>query len=187
MSQALWIEYRTEDSVNTHKISITDCMLIKDLIEKIRKTSEFNVSKDFPITLHEPSGTMISVDNCPSCFISGNSQDAPIRIQVSIPSPVVMEQATDSTLTSFWNSLQELSADGDFLHFSVIPEFFPEGMKALYIRKAYKDLFMIIYKHVYLKTIGQRLNKIAIAGTPGIGKKRFFVLYFMEIGQRRNQ
>jgi hypothetical protein len=162
--QALWVEYRTEDAIRIYKVSINDCILVRDLIEKIQNTLEFGAPKDFPITLHEPFGTMISVDSCPSPLILGNSQDTPIHVRLSVPLPIVMEQTVNSTLTSFWNSLRELSAEGDFLHFSIIPEFFPEGMKTLCIREAYKDLFKIISNHVYSRTLGERLRRILIAG-----------------------
>jgi hypothetical protein len=179
MSQGLWVEYRTEDNVHLCKVSIHDCILVKDLIEKIRDTSQLDVPEDFPITLNGPSGTTIGEDDCPSSLISGNSQNAPIRVRISVPPPVIKERATNSMLTSFWNSLRELSDEDGFLHFSVIPEFFPEGMKALYVRKAYKDLFKIIWNYLYPKTLAERRHRISIAATPGLGKSvfLFYVLW----------
>jgi hypothetical protein len=179
MLQALWVEYKTEDDVHVHKVPINDCILVEDLIKKIRNTPQLGVPKDLPIILHGPSGMIIRADECPSSLISGNSQETPIHVQVSVPLPVIEKQTTNSTLTSFWNSLSKLSDEDGFLHFSVIPEFFPEGMKALYVRKAYKDLFKIIWNYVYPETRTERLHRIAIAGTPGIGKSvfLFYVLW----------
>ena len=125
MPQAPWVIHRTEDGLHVCKVSISDCILVKDLIEKIRKPRKLGVQKSFPITPHEPFGATISVDKCPSSHMSGNSRDTPIHADVSVPLPIVMERATNSSLTSFWNSLWELSAEDNFLHFSVIPEFFP--------------------------------------------------------------
>jgi hypothetical protein len=179
MSQSLWVEYRTEDSVQICKVSINDCILIKDLIWKIRGTPKLSVPKDFPLTLHGPSGTIINADDCPSSLISGNSQDTPIHVRVSVPLPVIEEQARNSALTSFWNSLRELSDEDGFLHFPVIPEFFPEGMKSIYVREAYRNMFKIIWKYVYPAPNEKRHHRIPIAGTPGIGKSvfLFYVLW----------
>jgi hypothetical protein len=179
MSQALWVEYRTEDNVQICMVSIDDCILIKDLIQKIRNTSRLSVPKNLSITLSAPSGTIISADECPSSLISGNSRDTPIQVRVSVPLPVIEEQARNSALDSFWGSLHKLSIEDGFLNFSVIPEFFPEGMKSLYVREAYEDLFKIIWDRAYIKIPQVRRHRTVIAGTPGIGKSvfLFYVLW----------
>ena len=56
-------------------------------------------------------------------------------------------------------------------------------MKTLYIRKAYEDLFTIIWKNLEDKENDEgKITGMAITGTPGIGKSMFLILYLVEVG-----
>jgi hypothetical protein len=82
-----------------------------------------------------------------------------------------------SELTQFWTSLRTLSADSDnVIHFPTCPEFFPRCLRSLYVRQSYADLFEIVVRNRVLPEM--RCNRMAITGSPGIGKS-IFLFYVM--------
>ena len=89
-----------------------------------------------------------------------------------------LKPASNAGLTSFWNSLHGLQDKGGLLRFPVRPKFIPVHLKRLYIRESYKDLFNIIWKNQKSKDLTKRLHRMAITGTPGIGKS-VFLFYVM--------
>ena len=139
-------------------------------IKKTRKEPQLEIPKDFSITLHGPSGTAIHPTESISVLIPGNSAENPLRVQISH----AFKPASDPKLTKFWNSLREISKVDGFLYFHIRAEFFPNRMKSfLYVRKAYEDMFDIIYKnHIHEDPVKQ-FHGMAITGTPGIGKSVF--------------
>ena len=190
MSEKLWVEYKTDKKTSISKVSIKGCEDVDDFIEKIKSHTQFSSIKDSEITLHGPSGTAIRPIEPISVLLPGNSAESPLRVKVSDYS----KPTPNAKLTKFWNSLREISKVDMFLHFSVIPKFFPDNFKTLYVRKAYEDLFAIIYKNRYPdppkeegcypdppKEEGcypdppkeEGLRGMAISGTPGIGKSVF--------------
>ena len=67
-----------------------------------------------------------------------------------------------------------MKPENGFLKFDVRPEFIPEKLKELYIRKAYGDLFQIICNNLNSDNEAKRrFHSMAIAGTQGIGKGVF--------------
>ena len=96
------------------------------------------------INLYGPYGTAIRPTKPISVLIPGNSAENPLRVQVSALPPVTAKPASDPGLTKFWNSLREMKLKRRVFKFDISPEFIPEKLKWLYIRKAYDDLFQII-------------------------------------------
>jgi hypothetical protein len=174
MSENLWVEYKTEQKVYKHGISLEECEFVADFIEKLKNNTQFSVIKDFRVTLCRPSGATIGVDESPFFLLPGNSSKNPLRIQVSAPPLITIKSASNENLTSFWNSLHYIRNEKGFLHFPVRLNFFPENMKSLYIRKAYEDLFQIICNNLNSKNEAkERFHRMAITGTPGTGKSMF--------------
>ena len=67
-----------------------------------------------------------------------------------------------------------MKPENGFLKFDVRPEFIPEKLNELYIRKAYEDLFQIICNNLNSDNEAKRrFHSMAIAGTQGIGKSMF--------------
>ena len=132
-------------------------------------THNLPFQKDSEITLHGPSGTAISVGEPISSLIPGNSFTNPLRVQV----PVGTDPTSAAVLTKFWNSLRGMEPENGFLKFHIMPEFIPRLMDSLYIREAYEELFEIIWKNQQDKESKMRINRMAITGTPGIGKSVF--------------
>jgi hypothetical protein len=173
MPQSLWVEYKTDEKEYIHRIPLEDCDFVADFIEKIKNNTQFSVIKNSEITLHGPSGTAIRPTEPISVLIPGNSTENPLRVQVSAPLPVSVKPAPDAELTSFWNSLHGLQDREGFLYFPVKPEFFQSKFKALYIRRAYGDLFNIICENSRSADPMKQFSGMAITGTPGIGKSMF--------------
>ena len=72
-----------------------------------------------------------------------------------------------------------------FLKFDVRPEFIPEKLKDLYIRKAYEDLFQIICNNLNSDNeTKERFHRIAITGTPGTGKSVFLFYILWRLANR---
>ena len=118
-------------------------------------------------------GTAISPAKPISVFMSGNSAENPLRVQVST-SLTTIKPASDAELTSFWNSLHGMKPENGFLKFDPRSGLLPETLKWLYIRKAYEDMFQIICNNLNSDNdIKKRFHRMAITGTPGIGKSMF--------------
>jgi hypothetical protein len=183
-SSLLWVEYESSSTENicVESVSTEACVTVEDFLKKIQnETSSFDIPKNVIIALYGPSDV---VAICPteslSNLISGNSQDNPLRIQVLTSLPVSAESTSNAKLTSFWNSLRKISKTHDgFLHFPIIPEFFPKHMKSLYVRKAYEVFFNAVYKETKPTGSRRRLNNMAITGMLGVGKSvfLFYVLW----------
>jgi hypothetical protein len=111
---------------------------------------------------------------------SGKTKEDPLIIKANggyKPYPKLAESNGNRNLTEFWNSLRDLTIpkEGDLkdiLSFPVIPIFFPDGFKEMYVRQSYKDLFAKI-----LDFENEDLIRMAITGNPGIGKSIF--LFYM--------
>ena len=161
MSEKLWVEYKTDKKTSISKVSIKGCKDVDDFIEKIKSHTQFSSIKNSEITLHRPSGAAIEVDEPISSLLPGNSSKNPHHVQVSAGT----DPASTAMLTLFWDSLRGIEPENGFLKFHIMPPFFPDGFKALYVRKAYGDLFEIICK--------KQFRGMAITGTPGIGKSMF--------------
>jgi hypothetical protein len=86
---------------------------------------------------------------------------------------IVSLLAIDAELTSFWNSLRQMSADKDLLHLPLMKKLMEESNKTLYIRKAYEDLFNIILNNLNPEKPNSRVHRMAIMGIPGVGKSTF--------------
>ena len=72
-----------------------------------------------------------------------------------------------------------------FLKFDVRPEFIPEKLKELYIRKAYEDLFQIICNNLKSDNeTKERFHRMAITGTPGTGKSVFLFYILWRLANR---
>ena len=169
MSEKLWVEYKTDKKTSISKVSIKGCKDVDDFIEKIKSHTQFSSIKNSEITLHRPSGAAIEVDEPISSLLPGNSSKNPLHVQVSAGT----DPASTAILTLFWNSLRKIAEEERLLHFDHIPPFFPDGFKALYVRKAYEDLFEIICKNHKADASEEQFRGMAITGTPGIGKSVF--------------
>ena len=66
-----------------------------------------------------------------------------------------------------------MSANDGFLHLPLVTDLIEEDNSMIYIREPYKDLFNIIWNNVNPVKPNPRLHRIAITGTPGIGKSMF--------------
>ncbi|KAI8905906.1 hypothetical protein EDD86DRAFT_211086 [Gorgonomyces haynaldii] len=86
-------------------------------------------------------------------------------------------------LTVFWDSLATLQPIDSILRFQVIPEFFPSDLKSIYIRQSYVDLLKIIDENRGLTE--RRMYRMAITGTPGIGKSMFLIYVMWRLAQRK--
>jgi hypothetical protein len=174
MPENLWVEHKTVEKTSKCKISIEGCVDVDDFIERIRSHAQFSSIKDFELTLCTPSGETIDAGESPSSLLPGNTSKNPLHVQVSAPLPVSVKPTPDANLISFWNSLHGLQDKNGFLHFPVKPSFFPEKLNSLYIRKAYEDLFQIIYDNLNSDNeTKERIHRMAITGTPGTGKSVF--------------
>ena len=174
MSQGLWVEHKTEPKTYLDWVPIKDYKFVAQFIREIKEDTQLAIPKNTEITLHGPSGTPIEVDELISSLLPGNSSKTPLRIQVTDLS----KPASDAELNDFWNSLREISAEGDFLHLPLVTSLIEEDNKTIYIRKAYKDLFNIIWNNVYPVEPNPRRHRMAFTGTPGIGKT-MFLFYVM--------
>ena len=163
-----WNTKRTIKSLKAKSLP-KDANNVDDFIRKIRNEPQFSSIKNSEITLYGPSGTAISVGDPISSLIPGNSFTDPLRIQV----PVGTDPTSATVLTKFWNSLRGMEPENGFLRFHIMPEFIPRLMDSLYIREAYEELFEIIWKNQQDKESKMRINRMAITGTPGIGKSVF--------------
>ena len=173
MSQNLWVEYEADEERYISRVSSEDCKDVDDFIKKIRNEPQLCIPKNIHITLYGPSGVAIEADKFISSLLTGNSSENPLRVQVSMPSPATTKAGFDAELTLFWNSLREISNKDGFLHFPIRPCFLPTQMKAIYIRKAYEDLFTLICNNLHPENPKKRRHRITITGTPGIGKSVF--------------
>ena len=116
----------------------------------------------------------------------GNSAENPLHVQVSETTPHVqvstplttIKPASDAELTSFWNLLHQLSTENDILRLPLIRGLIKKANRTLYVRQAYKDLFAIICNYLNSGDIEDRTSRVAITGTPGIGKS-MFLFYIM--------
>ena len=145
-----------------------------NFIRKIRKDTQFAFPKKVEIALHGPSGIAISPTKSISVLMLGNSAENPLRVQVSDAS----KPTSNAKLTKFWNSLRGMKPENGFLKFRTKAEFIPTLMESLYIRKAYEDFFNIISESTKPTDLEKRINRMAIIGTPGIGKS-MFLFYVM--------
>ena len=177
MSQGLWVEHKTETKTYLDWVPIKDYKFVAQFIREIKEDTQLAIPKNTEITLHEPSGTAISVGDPISSLVPGNSFTNPLHVQVSALPPVTAKPASNAGLTKFWNSLRGMKPENGFLHFLVRPSFFPALLKSLYIRKVYEDLFEIIWKNQD-KENDEKLIRMAITGTPGIGKS-IFLFYIL--------
>ena len=181
MPQALCVERRTDIKSYISWIPIKNHEFVGEIIREIREDTQLAIPKNTEITLHGPSGTVINPTRSISVLIPENSAENPVHVQVSETTPHVQasalltttKEAFDTDLTSFWDSLRKISKMDGFLHFEHIPPFFPDNFEALYVRKAYEDLFAIICKNCDPDPPKKRLHGMAISGTPGIGKSMF--------------
>ena len=169
MSQGLWVEHKTETKTYLDLVPIKDYKFVAQFIREIKKDTQLAIPKNAEITLHSPSGTPIEVDEPISSLLPGNSSKIPLRIQVSD----VSKPASNAELTSFWNSLRQMSADDGFLHLPLVTDLIEDDTSTIYIRESYKDLFNIIWNNVNPEVPNPRRHRIAITGTPGIGKSMF--------------
>jgi hypothetical protein len=178
MSEKLWVEYRVGKESHISEVSTEGCEFIANLINRIRKEPQLNIPQNAYITLYGSSGTAISVVDPPSSLVPGNSFTNPLRVQVSLP--LATDQAGfDKELTFFWSSLSGISEKDGFLRFPIRPCFFPTHMEALYIRKAYEDVFTMIYSNHNPEDPEKRCHRMTVSGTPGIGKSvfSFYILW----------
>ena len=182
MSQSLWVEYKTNNKTSKSKVFTERCNDVDDFIRKIRNEPQFSSIKNSEITLYGPSGTAISVGDPISSLVPGNSFTNPLHVQVLIGT----DPASTAMLTLFWNSLRDTSKTDEFLHFHRRPKFFPERMKSLYVRKAYEDLFRIIWENFQHENTEKRLCRMAITGTPGTGKSIFLFYILWRLANMRS-
>ena len=173
MSQKLWVKYGADKEGDIGRVSFKDCECVADFIKQIGNEVQYRIPKETCITLYGPSGTVIELDEPISSLLPGNSSENPLRVQFSAFPLVPTKLASDVELTLFWNSLREISNKDGFLHFPIRPCFFPTQMKAIYIRKAYEDLFTLICNNLHPENPKKRRHRITITGTPGIGKSVF--------------
>jgi hypothetical protein len=173
MSEMLWVEYKTEERVYLHRISLEDCEFVAHFVDRVRSDPQLGIPRSSRTTLYGPSGTAISPAEPISVLIPGNSSKNPLHVQVSALPPITTGPVLDALLTSFWSSLHGLQDEKGILRFPVAPEFFPVHLKILYIRQSYKDMFNIICKNLKPKDPTKRHNRMVITGTPGIGKNVF--------------
>jgi hypothetical protein len=168
MSERPRVKYEAVQKVYKRKISFEQYEFVADPIERIKSNTQFSMTKDSKVTLCTPSEAPIDVDVSPSPSLPENSSENPLRIQITVDSKPALDDskpAPDANLTLFWNSLHHISKKDGFLHFTVIPEFFPGKFKALYIRKAYEDLFKIICRNLVPADPEERFRGMAITGT----------------------
>ena len=142
---------------------------VDDFIKRIKNESQLDIPKDYRITLHGPAGTAIIVGDPISSLAPGNSFTNPLHVQVSDAA----KPASNAELTSFWNSLRQMLADDGFLHLPLVTDLIEDDTSTIYIRESYKDLFNIIWNNVNPEVPNPRRHRIAITGTPGIGKSMF--------------
>jgi hypothetical protein len=186
MSEKLWVEYKTEQKVYKHRISFEECDFVADFIEKLKSNTQFSVIKDFEVTLCTPFGEIIDVGESPLSLVPGNTPKNPLHVQVSASLPVSVKPAPDTELTKFWDSLHGMKPENGFLKFHNRLSLLPAKMKELYIRKAYKDLFQIIYNNLNSKNeTKERLHRMAITGTPGTGKSMFLFYILWRLANRK--
>ena len=178
MSQGLWVEHKTDIKTCIAWIPIKKYQFVGQIIGKVKKDTQLAIPKNAEVTLHSSSGTAISVGDPISPLVPGNSFTNPLRVQVSPLPLTTIKPVSDPKLTLFWNSLHGLQDKGKLLRFPVRPKFIPVHLKRLYIRESYKDLFNIIWKNQKSKDLTKRLHRMAITGTPGIGKS-VFLFYVM--------
>ena len=169
MPQGLWVEYKTETKTYLDWVPIKDYEFVAQIIREIKEDTQLAIPKHSVIALYGPSGIAISVGDPISSLIPGNSFTNPLRVQVSVGT----DPTSAAVLTKFWDSLRGMEPENGFLKFHIIPEFIPRPMDSLYIREAYEELFEIIWKNQQDKESKMRINRMAITGTPGIGKSVF--------------
>ena len=131
------------------------------------------------------NGLSLTVQLLPSPTSSRQPIDANLLASAgTVLSYEVAQRNIDTNLTTFWLSLPETSPSNDILTFPIIPKFFPEGLKAIYIRQSYIDLFaMILNLEKEELHCGKKLHRMAITGNPGIGKSvfLFYVLWRLSL------
>ena len=184
MSQGLWVEHKTDIKTYIAWIPIKDYEFVGQIIKEIKENTHLAIPKNAEITLHGPSGTAISPTEPISVLIPGNSVESPYCVQVSTPPPVTTKPAFDAKLTSFWSSLHGLRDKEGILDFPVEPRFISVHLKKLYIRESYKDLFKIICENRKLKEF-DRLHRMAITGTSGIGKSAFLIYILWRLANEK--
>jgi hypothetical protein len=177
MPQGLWVEHITNIKTHIEWIPIKECEAVAQFIKEIKEDIQLAIPKNAEVTLFGLSGTAIRPTESTSVLIPGNSPESPLRTRVLVaprPAPNDSNPVLDPELTSFWNSLRDIKDERGFLHLRIRPEFFPEKLKSLYIRKAYEDLFKIIYNNLDSDNeTKERIHRMAITGTPGTGKSVF--------------
>ena len=151
---------------------------VDDFIRKIRKDTQFAFPKKVEITLHGSSGTAISVGDPISSLAPGNSFTNPLHVQVSDAA----KPASNAELTSFWNSLRQMSADDGFLHLPLVTDLIEDDTSTIYIRESYKDLFNIIW-NMYLRGAQSTTPSYCHNRNAGDWKEHVSILYSMEIGE----
>jgi hypothetical protein len=175
MSEKLWVECKIAEETFKSKVSIEGCVDVDDFIKKIRNESQLGIPKDSKVTLCTPSGTTIEINESSSSLLSGNSFTNPLHVQVSALPLITIKPAPDADLTSFWNSLRQMSAKKDFLEFPLMINLIEESNQTVYIRRAYEDLFNIIINNLNPEKPKKRVHRMAITGTPGVGKSTFLL------------
>ena len=178
MLQGLWIEHETDAKTYIDWIPIKEYEFVAQVIREIKQDTQLAIPINTEITLHGPSGAAISPTEPISALIPGTSPESPLRVQVSPLPLVTIKPASCVELARFWSSLRDISKTDEFLHFHRRPKFFPERMKSLYVRKAYEDLFRIIWENFQHENTEKRLCRMAITGTPGTGKS-IFLFYIL--------
>ena len=173
MSQKLWVKYGADKERDIGRVSFKDCECVADFIKQVGNEVKYRIPENIYITLYGPSGTAIELDEPISSLLPGNSPENPLCVQFSSFPLVPTKLASDVELTSFWNSLREIPNKDGFLYFPIRPCFLPTQMKAIYIRRAYEDLFTLICNNLHPENPKKRCHRITITGTPGIGKSVF--------------
>ena len=181
MSEKLWVEYKTDNKTTISKVSIEGCG-DDDFIKRIENEPQLGIPKNSRITLHGPSGTAIHSTKPISVLAPGNSAESPLHVQVLD----TFKPASDPELTLFWNSLRGMEPENGLLKFHTKFEFIPRPMDSLYIRKAYEDLFEIIWENQKDKESINRLARMAITGTPGIGKSMFLFYILWRLANKED-
>ena len=115
----LWVEYKTDREAPISKVSTRGCNDVDDFIKKIKTESQLGIPKDSRITPNRPSGIIIHPTDSVSALIPGISPKSPLRVQILDAS----KPTSDEELTSFWNSLREITKRTSFYIFLVDPNF----------------------------------------------------------------
>jgi hypothetical protein len=166
----LWMMYRQKNA---------SCFRFYKTSQKEYTTRHFRRSA---ITLHGSSGKAIGAGDPVPFLVLGSYFANPLHIQVSADSLIPIKPAFDAELILFWSSLCDISEKDGFLYFPIRTGFFPENMKSLYIRNAYKDLFRINWRNLQQENPEKRFCRMVIS--EGHQEQEIVsILYFVEAGQ----